>query len=216
MEVSSLSEFMQYLESKIEDRMIFRGQAYANWKLIPSVQRKEVVPAKNDDDRLRCEREMLDQFEKRARPYFSDRPEISNEWDWLALAQHYGLPTRFLDWTENAAAALFFAVEMPNNGEPSAVWCTKRPNKAKHKSPFDIDGVYLCEPPHLLPRITVQQACFTAHPTDYLTKIYKWPGDHFRIITPAVARDAIRVALRSVGIHSPDRVSGEIAPRGDA
>lgn len=36
---------------------------------------------------------------------------------WLFLAQHYGVPTRLLDWTEGALHAFYFAI---NRGNPNA------------------------------------------------------------------------------------------------
>ena len=68
----------------------FRGQGDVTWPLKPSLYRGKFRPE--------LEREMLRDFRAHAAEYV----------DWLFLAQHHGIPTRILDWTENPLVGLYF------------------------------------------------------------------------------------------------------------
>jgi hypothetical protein len=93
----------------------FRGQQRKHWKLIPNITRIGCFNRSDEDD-------IREEFAKRAPALSRYETLPTNEWDLYFLMQHYGAPTRLLDWTESPAIALYFAVRDNQGYYDSAVW----------------------------------------------------------------------------------------------
>jgi hypothetical protein len=104
------------------DTALWRGHANANWAVRPHVFRRD--PAHPEVPKY-DECALIGHFRARA-PTRSHVPcPLANDhFGWLFLAQHYGLPTRLLDWTENPLVAFYFAVasEEQTDGCTWALW----------------------------------------------------------------------------------------------
>ncbi len=100
----------------------FRGQPQAGFSLEPRIARKPLNPE--------LEIIYLSKFKSMAIPYVQSLPSFpipdgrAAYWHWLIMMQHYGIPTRLMDWSRDALTALFFAADQlpADKGKDAAVW----------------------------------------------------------------------------------------------
>lgn len=102
----------QIRDNSNSDILFFRGHGHADWKLLPGLGRQ------NYSDRDELEGIAYEDFRTKAGILI---PENSTDWNCLFLMQHHGLPTRLLDWSDNFAVALYFALKDADSSD-ACIW----------------------------------------------------------------------------------------------
>jgi hypothetical protein len=177
-----------------DNRWLFRGHSDPTWILRPKTGREEFAGSA-DERTFRA-------WKRRAAEFIS--LPFSDDWGWLAIAQHHGLATRLLDWTFNPLAATFFAVENFKDCDATifAYKCSHliRPEKI---SPFNIVGVVKFKPTGVAPRIIRQGGIFTVHgqPERPLEEVMDSTDELEKIVIPSAYRKELSFELSHYGVN---------------
>jgi len=213
--INSFTDFIKFIEKECEDdNTLFRGQR-EDLPLLPKIARINLR-----DDLLNSEKKIFDDFKRRSIPFLGYSPQ--NDWDWIALAQHYGLPTRLLDWTLNPLAALWFAVNKESNkdeitglNKDGVIWIFQA-NDGDYadtedikSKPFNQTITKVFQPKILTGRINTQSGWFTIHKYNSERKGFvkfetnlSYKNKLKKLIIPAKSFSDIRYQLDRCGTNS--------------
>jgi hypothetical protein len=196
----NLHELLKELSPHVElgaNSACFRGQS-AKWPLLPKAYRLEFAGPKGEfiplaDSRMR-------QWEAEALPYMRDLgPQPATPWGRIALAQHFGLATRLLDWTSNPLVAIFFAVHGNEDKDAEiVVWRFDSEiynNVEKH--PDQTSDLVLFRPPHSFLRLKFQQGLLSLHPRP---EVLVPEPQLTRLSIPAETKSNLQTELQRIGV----------------
>lgn len=181
---------------------MYRGVSNASYPLSPKVGRGFKLDLRYLNI---VEKFILDDFKRGASRHISQSP--SNDWEWLALGQHYGLPTRLLDWTINPLVSLYFAcLSNPHrNGAIYFSFGAESLNLKKESNPFSISQDMMWNPAHLTERFAAQSGIFTIskNPLIEFTE-----GVYYKLLIKASKKKQLLLDLNRYGIHSSSLFPG--------
>jgi hypothetical protein len=217
--IASLADYFAVLNRMTtgDDPFWFRGHSSVLYSLTPSALRYPT------DAQRQKALDLLAEFKRVAEMKLTRPPQPQEDLRWVQLAQHYGLPTRLLDWSENATTALYFAcAELKKDGfvfviNPIALNRLSHPTRPKILDPVgdaEIIRQYLSlgtrrtkkgrlpvaiNPVWNSERLMVQKGVFTLHGT-----VFDMDGDDIPSLAavPVMAdsKEQLRRELQRVGI----------------
>ena len=185
--------------------LLFRGQQQDK-QLLPKLARLNLNGEIKSIEVL-----MLDEFKRSSLPLIEFEPK--DNWDWLALAQHHGLPTRLLDWTYNALVALWFVVEnSPEKNERGVVWILKTEpsdfrDTEQDTNPLNNKVTKIFRSRVMSRRISAQSGVFTVHRISDEGKVVQFESNAtfreklIKINIPAESFASIRKSLKMMGVN---------------
>lgn len=184
------------------DKIFYRGQSNSKYKLIPSLSHKIDGYTSEAENYIGFEKKIIERSKLEYPSIFKE----NNLLDELALMQHYGMPTRMMDVTENPLVALCFAC-LSNRDKDGEVFAFISGYGIQIYSSYDEKIIYnerklaFVRTKVFSERQRIQQGLYMWFPDDKLSGFDKKSEVvHDRIIIPAKYKGSIIYDLKMLGI----------------
>src|SRR5580692_6211011 len=109
--LESWGNFLELVTKPPYSNWAFRGERDERWPLYSSLSRYLKNFGVSRDAWPSQEGRILRIFKRKAHQFVSQPPDPNDDFQWMALMQHHGAPTRLIDFTWSPYVAAFFALE---------------------------------------------------------------------------------------------------------
>jgi hypothetical protein len=133
--LESWSEFLEVITDSRYSDWAFRGHRNEHWPLASALSRYLRTFRVDPPVWAAQEERILRIFKRKAHHFLDTSPMPDDDFEWLALMQHHGAPTRLLDFTWSPYVAVFFALQRAT--ADAAVWAL---NPAQISKPEALQG----------------------------------------------------------------------------
>ncbi len=129
-----------FVNNPVVDEFLYRGLCDEAYELLPGVFREHIQEIGDREIKNKSylswtkEKNLLMSFVQEASAYLSIPTD--QLYKWAEYAQHYGVPTRFLDWSRNPLVALYFACR-DKTDKDAVVWLLHQQNYVR----FSMKGI---------------------------------------------------------------------------
>jgi len=107
-EITSIEHLVKSL-NELPNNYIYRGHSDISWKLQSTLER--ILENNYETEGKKFEDYAIDNFKSRFHLYEKSNIQPCTKLEWLSIMQHYGVPTRMLDFTQSPYVAIYFAFE---------------------------------------------------------------------------------------------------------
>ena len=119
-EITNWADFKSHVNDRNMPSWIYRGQADSSWPVLSSISRYYRDFNVHEKSWEFQEKRVLRIFKRKAHHFLNHLPDDEDSYEWLALMQHFGTPTRLIDFTFSPYVAAYFALSSSTND--CAVW----------------------------------------------------------------------------------------------